>query len=269
MRTPRNRWQAFLVHLGLSAVIFLVLLYLIVFHWYPLPYFAYDGGWQGVRLITGVDMVLGPLLTLIVYVPHKPGLKRDLIFIALMQTTALIWGTWLVYDQRLVMVTYVDGSFHALSQELVEDAGGKAPEVLAQATTTPPYAFVRLPENPRERTALRLKALATGQTLHRLGDRYEPLTAEHRQEILASGVDMDKYTNGSETDRLTLDQFLARHGGSAADYAFIPLHCRYASLMLALRRNDGIVVDAVDIRPRIFVVPHTRTPTPQTAPSQN
>jgi len=60
MRAPQNRWQAFLIHLGISTVIFLILLYFIVFHWYPHPFFAKGGGWQGVRLITGVDLVLGP-----------------------------------------------------------------------------------------------------------------------------------------------------------------------------------------------------------------
>ena len=42
---PLSRWQAAAIHLGLSAILFVVLLYLIVFFWYPQPYFAADGGW--------------------------------------------------------------------------------------------------------------------------------------------------------------------------------------------------------------------------------
>ena len=55
-----TRIQAFLIHLGISAVIYAGLLYLIIFIWYPQPYFTADGGWQGIRLVTGIDMVLGP-----------------------------------------------------------------------------------------------------------------------------------------------------------------------------------------------------------------
>ena len=59
---PKTRWQAFSIHRGLCAILYVVLLYLILFHGYPQPYFAADGGWEGIRLITGVDLVLGPFL---------------------------------------------------------------------------------------------------------------------------------------------------------------------------------------------------------------
>ena len=83
------RINAFLIHLTISFIIFLVLAYLIVLHWYPLPYFHTDGGWRGIRIIAGVDLVLGPLLTLIVFKPGKPGLKFDLTLIGLAQAVAL------------------------------------------------------------------------------------------------------------------------------------------------------------------------------------
>ena len=70
-----GRIKAFLIHLGISLVILFVLLYLLVFVWYPPPLFAADGGMQGLKIILGVDLVLGPLLTLMVYNPAK-GWKR-------------------------------------------------------------------------------------------------------------------------------------------------------------------------------------------------
>ena len=41
-------------------VIFIIIGYLILFHWYPDFFFASDGGWQGIRIIAFVDLVLGP-----------------------------------------------------------------------------------------------------------------------------------------------------------------------------------------------------------------
>ena len=49
-----NRFGAFAVHLGISLVIFIILGYLILFHWYPDFFFASDGGWQGIRIVAFV-----------------------------------------------------------------------------------------------------------------------------------------------------------------------------------------------------------------------
>lgn len=250
-----TRWKASLIHLGLSAVIYVALLYLIVFLWYPQPYFAADGGWDGVRLITGVDLILGPLLTLIVFKSGKPGLRRDLTLIGLVQTVALIWGAWLVYDQRIAMVTYADGTFYTLNNEQVLDAGSQATAVAMQSSSTPPYAFVRLPADARERQELRLRTLFSAKSVHQLGERYEVLGASNLPDVLNSGVAIGKYTATSEQNREYLDRFLARHGGTISDYAFLPLRCRYQELLLALRRADGSIVDTLNINPSKTATP--------------
>jgi len=259
-----TRWKASLIHLGLSAVIFIALLYLIVFLWYPQPYFAADGGWQGVRLIIGVDLVLGPLLTLIVFKSGKPGLRRDLTLIGLLQTVALVWGTWLVYDQRIAMVTYGDGTFYTLNNEQLQAAGGKALLVAKQSETVPPYGFVRLPAEPRARQKFRLETLLKGVPVHQLGNRYEPLGKSNLQEVLSQGLNIEKYTSKSEQNRQELDRFLNRHGGNAEDYALVPLTCRYEDLLLVLRRTDGHVVDSLERHkaPPAAANPLTRKPRP-------
>lgn len=243
---PKTRWQAFSIHLGLCAVLYVVLLYLILFHWYPQPYFAADGGWQGIRLITGVDLVLGPLLTLIVFKPGKPGLRRDLTLIGILQTVAIIWGTWLVYKQRTAMVTYAYGSFYTLNPEQLQNAGGKAVEVAEQAETIPPYGFVRLPKDSRERTDFVLKTVLSGKLLQQLGDRYEPFGKSNFSEVLSHSLALDRFLT-LENNQELVDRFLARHGGTLEDYAFLPLIGRYQEPLLALRRNDGKILDTLNI----------------------
>ena len=71
-----NRWQAFSIHLCISSVIFVTLLFIIVAFWYP-GVFIYLGGWLGIKIVAAVDMVLGPLLTLIIFNPAKKKLKID------------------------------------------------------------------------------------------------------------------------------------------------------------------------------------------------
>jgi hypothetical protein len=67
------------------------------FVWYPPPYFEVDGGWRILRILAGVDVVVGPLLTLILFKPGKPGLKFDMTCIALMQIGALVYGGTIIY----------------------------------------------------------------------------------------------------------------------------------------------------------------------------
>lgn len=88
------RTKAVLIHLGLSSALALGVTSLLVFGWYPWPYFMALGGLMLVALIVGVDVVLGPLLTFIVFKPGKKSLKFDLTVIALVQAAALGYGLW-------------------------------------------------------------------------------------------------------------------------------------------------------------------------------
>jgi len=59
---PQNitRRQAFLIHLGVSLALFLALVAIVVFLWYPGPLLTLEGGWEGMRIIAIVDLVLPP-----------------------------------------------------------------------------------------------------------------------------------------------------------------------------------------------------------------
>lgn len=55
-----SRWKAFLIHLALSLVIFAFLLAIILMVWYPGLLLEISGGWEGMRIVIGVDWCLGP-----------------------------------------------------------------------------------------------------------------------------------------------------------------------------------------------------------------
>ena len=79
---------------------FLILLYFILVQWYAEPLFSNDGSWKVIRIIAGLDSILGALLTLIVLKVGKPSLKFDLTMIALVQTIALSWRILTTYNER-------------------------------------------------------------------------------------------------------------------------------------------------------------------------
>jgi hypothetical protein len=241
-----TRIKAFLIHLGISSLIYLVLLYLIVFIWYPQPFFAADGGWQGIRLITGIDMVLGPLLTLIVFKAGKPGLKFDLTLIGIFQTLALSWGVWTVYDQRTALVVYANSAYYSLNSQQAAEAGGMAANIIEHADTRPPYAYVNLPVDKAESKKL-VRSLFSGKPLFLRGELYVPLTAELKLRISEQGLSNPMLLNKSAENQKLLDDFLQQRQQKVDAYAFLPLHCRYNDLILVLDRKNGEIVGSLNI----------------------
>lgn len=106
--TSYNRYQAFAVHFAASFVIFLILLVMIFNVWYPGVFFDSEQGWKAILLIVGVDLVLGPLLTLIVFNPAKKSLKFDLAVIAILQLSALLAGSFVINERRPVAFVSFD-----------------------------------------------------------------------------------------------------------------------------------------------------------------
>ena len=79
---------------------------------------------------------------------------------------------------------------------------------------------------------------------------YEPAFQaldEHLDKVLQEGT-KEEVMRGSDSNE-NLDRWLAKHGGTFDDYAFIPLHSRYRDAFVGLRKSDRSFVDIVEIPP--------------------
>ena len=66
-----TRLTAALAHFLLSLIVFLVVVIVLVLFWYPEPHFNASGGWQGLKIAASIDLILGPLLTFVIFNPKK------------------------------------------------------------------------------------------------------------------------------------------------------------------------------------------------------
>jgi hypothetical protein len=66
-----SRWKASSIHLALSATIAVSVLALMLLLWYAPPFFSALGGYHLLLILLGVDVSLGPLITLIIFNPKK------------------------------------------------------------------------------------------------------------------------------------------------------------------------------------------------------
>jgi len=107
------------IHAGLSFAVFAVFSFLAVFLWFPAPLFVLEGAFVALAIAAGVDLVVGPILTLVVTNAKKSKREQwmDYSLIALMQIGALYFGISQLYKEHPVaMVHYVD-SFYLVSHQ--------------------------------------------------------------------------------------------------------------------------------------------------------
>lgn len=152
----KPRLTAFAIHLFISGALLASLLFLVYTRWYP-GILATIGGTAGIQLVVGVDLVLGPLLTLIIFNPtkKKSNLLIDLTIIGAIQLSALFAGVYIVYNERpLVIVLSDDGLYtHTLSE--FKGANLDLTQLEKLPGDYPKLVYLDLPESKEESEAVK------------------------------------------------------------------------------------------------------------------
>ncbi len=143
-----TKLKATAVHLSMSTVVFAILAYQIYYNWYPQPYFSTDGGWAGLRIIAAVDLVLGPLITFLIFDLRKS--RREIVFdltiILVIQLSSLGYGIHAAYSQRPIAVIMFNDDF--VLSATMEQYGGtlESPDQLRQySAEKPAIIYSKLP----------------------------------------------------------------------------------------------------------------------------
>lgn len=246
------------IHLGLSAVVFAGTVALMMLVWYPPPYFWIDGGWQFVRLAAAVDLVLGPLLTFIVFRPGKPSLRLDLTAIAFVQVLALTWGCTLMYQQRPVFLVFAYDRFFSVTWPQL--SGSALPRAQIEAMRAEHGVTIRnltLPESASETLALIAHAKTRDVPIQALAEHYAPLSAQ-AVEHMARHAFEPSFFDTSPQQRAALDHWLSTQGGkTVADFVFVAFQARYGRRIAAVDRTQYTLAGFIDALP-----PAAAAPTP-------
>ena len=169
-----SRWKAGAIHFSISLVVFLGLLSIILLLWYPGILFTVGGGWAGLQIVFAVDLILGPLLTLVVFKAGKPGLKFDLSCIAIFQVACMTAGMGIVYGERPIALVLAYDTFYLLdTEELVQYE--RDPELLKSIPGSyPKLIYVELPEGEIASDTAYLRSQFIGDPLYIQTENYRP-----------------------------------------------------------------------------------------------
>lgn len=111
MSNFRFKIQLTAIHLLICVGIALVG-WLIVFHiWHPSPLDKAVGITHIFLMMLAIDLILGPMLTFFVAKQGKKSLKFDLLIIALVQSSALIYGIYNITINRPVYIAFDTNGF--------------------------------------------------------------------------------------------------------------------------------------------------------------
>ncbi len=145
MKGLRTRLRAWAVHLGISALVMSPVFALIFLAWFPAPWFEVLDVLHIVGVLVGVDLVLGPLLTFIVYRPGKKGLKFDLAVIAVVQVAALVYGVVSIHSERPRWVSFAVDRYTPLAAKDVVFSGVDASRFDPLSLAGPRYVLAEMP----------------------------------------------------------------------------------------------------------------------------
>ncbi len=122
LKLTQEKQKILAIHVVLSLIIFIILFASIKYFWFPGNLIAIDGGWTVIKLIAGVDIVLGPMLTLFFIHPERASFKKDFATIITIQILALAAGIWTVVDQRTTVIVFSGDKFYTIANGTLNDA---------------------------------------------------------------------------------------------------------------------------------------------------
>lgn len=245
-----SRFKAAGIHLLLSCLIAILVVCVMVFVWYPPPLFVLLGGLGLLVLIAGCDVVIGPLLTLVVFKSGKRGLKLDLAMIGLFQLAALVYGTYVMAVARPAYIVYVKDRFELVSIPDITPAEwdkAKGTPYESAPWRGPVFVGAISPEDSKRREDIELlNALGLGvQNLPRYYVAYDRVAAD----VAKKARPLKDLRKTDATQQATIDQELVSLGLKEDEVGFLGVNSRRGAVLVLIQRDSGKVLKLVNLAP--------------------
>lgn len=245
-----TRWKASTIHLILSILALAAIAAILVWRWYPPGLFHVAKADKLFLIIAGVDVVIGPLLTLIVYKQGKKSLRFDLAVIALLQIAAMAYGLHTVWQSRPVYLVGATDRFQLVFANEIdrEDLQYAKPEfqVLPKLSVR---TIGSLPPTKGDMQAQAINSALAGKDVYLIPHFHVPydvvastiLSRAMPAAELASRLDGD--------DAKQVSKAIRSNGRPAAELAAVPIDSTRGSATMLLDARDGGILGPIAVDP--------------------
>jgi len=252
-----SRWRAASIHFCFTLALALVALALLFGVWFPQPFTQAAGADRLIMLLIGIDLVLGPLLTLIVYRQGKRGMLFDLWVIATVQVTALVYGMIMIAQSRpIFVVVTADMTYLVSNRSLSDDDLEQAPTagLRSRSWLGPVLVAAPAPTDRKQRDALLNSSLA-GKDIDRLPAYYRPYASAGIELVSKSRALAELVKLTSATDAVT--RFVKEQAVPIEQLHFQPLRGRDpdADTTLVFDTRTAEIVGVIPVDPWIEAKP--------------
>ncbi len=242
----RVRSKAAGIHLLGSACVAALAACLVFVLWYPSPHTAMSGGAGLFLLITGIDLVMGPLITFAIFDRRrKPWseLRRDLVIVVLLQLAALGYGLYVMHTVRPVALALENARFRVVTaQDVLLDELPKAQPAFQQMSHMGPVTVnTALPATAEEQFDSVTQALAG----HDIGMRpkfWRAWDDNARARVKTIAKPVESLRKHYPKRAAELDAALQRTGRPEAQLRYVPVLSRYGDWVAFVDAKSGDIV---------------------------
>jgi hypothetical protein len=242
-----SRWFAASLHLLISIFIAAIVVIAMYFLWYPTPYFQAMGGSGLLMLVVGVDVVLGPLITLIIFNTKKKSLKFDLTCVAIIQMVALAYGVSTMFQARPVYTLFnkdrfdvvIAADMNAIEQAKVTNAAFKSLPL-----TGPQIVAMDAPNDMKEIQRM----LESGIDSRAFSQYYVAYESKAKEAATASKPIAEWQKTHTATAE-KLKAFLATKALDESKVGFLPLYTRNEDMTVVLDKETGKILAIAPVVP--------------------
>lgn len=240
-----QRLLAFLLH-GLISFVIAILAMLLVFGvWYPSPLHRALGVTVIFLLLLLVDVVLGPLMTLLVFKPGKKNLVLDLAVIAFLQFSALCYGLWIVASGRPLWVVFNVDRFDLIQAVDVDERrlSEALPEFRQGGWLGPEWVGAIRPVDRGVSQQILFESILGGGDIAQRPELYRPLT-QLFSDVESKALPLDKLREYNEPKIIATT--LARWPEATA---WLPIKARAQSMVVLLNIEKKKILAIVPLSP--------------------
>jgi hypothetical protein len=237
------------LHLFLSVFAAAIVMFLVYENWYY-SILAHTQAIGSILLIVlAVDVVLGPLMTLIVFKVGKKSLKFDLSCIALAQLIFLGFGLNTVFTARPAFLVFAKDRFEVMSPIDWADADSAKASIHAKPSFfRPQFVGAITPSDPKERDAMLTSSLAGGADLAQMPQYYVPYDQVKNDVLkrLKSLSELKQLNVGSE---LQIQSYVKSLKLQEDQIGYLPLRGKINDAAVLINRSNGEILELVNFKP--------------------
>lgn len=237
-----TRWKASAIHFAISLLVLAVIVGIVVWRWYPPQLFAMAKAGQLLSILAGVDLVLGPLLTLLVYKHGKKSLKFDLSVIALLQVAAMAFGLLTVWQSRPVYLVAISDRFRLVFANEIDPASAAQAQAAYRSAPAlgPETVAAPLPDDPKRRLEAMLLAMA-GQEIFLQPAHYVPYPPNDPAFLTRAVPAAQALELAAPADREAWSDALRKYAG-VGSLGIMPLQSSRGSATILLDTGNGRIL---------------------------